>query len=266
MKKYLISDMDHTLLHEDGRLSKRTVDIVRNSPIELCLASARSIVSMKDFVQILHLTGPQVGLNGGIIFKLQNGVPQILAEYPFELDLAQRIKQFLQHNYPQVDFTWITRDHWYIPKMTTAMEEEMAYSGIHPVLNAELEQTAQPIELMFIIQEPEQFREVQSALRREFVNDGITIQSSGDGYLSLNAPGISKKKAVDYLISRGIKRSNLIGVGDDENDLPLLNGVGYSLAVNNARQSVKKVVDQVIASNDQDGIAKYLENTTSNSN
>ena len=51
----------------------------------------------------------------------------------------------------------------------------------------------------------------------------------------------------------------IAGVGDDQNDLPLLAAVGHPLAVNNAVDSVKEMADQIIPGNQEDGIAQYLQ-------
>lgn len=257
MFKYLISDMDHTLLQEDGQLDSATIQAVRQSPLQLCLASARNPYSMIDFTQQLRLTGPQLAMNGAIIFKVVDHQVQILEERMITKDTAGDIEERLGDRFPEVDFTWITRDHWYIPRMTPQMKVEMQYSGVQPVLGKHLADTASPCQIVLIIKDPERFMAVQSYLQSQFRNLGI--RSSGDGYLTINAAGASKGTLVDYLIRQGVQRSAIVGVGDDQNDLPLLQTVGYSLAVANAAPNVRQVVDQVIPSNQEDGIAKFIQ-------
>ena len=70
MVKYLITDMDHTLLQEDGELDDITIRTIRQSPIQVSLASARNPYSMIKYVQQLQLVGPHLAMNGAIIFQV----------------------------------------------------------------------------------------------------------------------------------------------------------------------------------------------------
>ncbi len=256
MLKYLISDMDHTLLHNDGRLDLPTISAVRQSSIKLCLASARNPYSMVEFINQLGLTGPQLAMNGAITFQVHAGKVQILRECAISRELARQLAIELQSLYPEIDFTWITRDHWYIPKMTPAMREEMKYLGVQPVIGRQLQDTAAPDQIVLIIKDQQLFSEVQHHLQQRFSD--LSIHSSGDGYLTINAAGVDKGNLVQYLIDHGVQRSEIAGVGDDQNDLPLLQVVGHSLAVANAIPEVKTQVTEVINSNEEDGIAQFL--------
>lgn len=261
MFKYLISDMDHTLLQENGQLDAVTIQAVHQSPLQLCLASARNPYSMIDFVQQLQLMGPQLAMNGAIIFKVVDHQVRVLEEQTIAQSVAGEIKEKLHDHFPEVDFTWITRDHWYIPRMTPQMQIEMQYSSVEPVLGKQLKDTASPCQIVLIIKDQERFTLVQQYLQAQFKR--LSIHNSGDGFLTINAAGVSKGNLVDYLLKQGVQRSAIIGVGDDQNDLPLLKTVGYSLAVANAAPNVRQVVDHVIPSNQDDGIAKFLQDFSS---
>ena len=49
------------------------------------------------------------------------------------------------------------------------------------------------------------------------------------------------------------------GFGDDVNDLDFLRVCGTKIAVENAVDNVKVIADDVCGSNDDDGVAKWLE-------
>ncbi|MBM6940409.1 HAD family hydrolase [Limosilactobacillus coleohominis] len=260
MVKYLITDMDHTLLQEDGELDDITIRTIRQSPIQVSLASARNPYSMIKYVQQLQLSGPHLAMNGSIIFQVTNDQIKLLQKKVINRRLSLMVQQFLNQNYPDIDFTWITADHWYIPKMTPEMKEEMQYSGVQPVIGQQLVNTAEPCQIVLIIKDQTRFQQVQAALRSKFGDHQLTVRSSGDGYLTINPCGVNKGTLVKYLINeKEISRSVIAGVGDDQNDLPLLAAVGHPLAVNNAVDSVKEMADQIIPGNQEDGIAQYLQ-------
>ena len=70
----------------------------------------------------------------------------------------------------------------------------------------------------------------------------------------------TKASAVEMLCRRcGIPAEHLIGFGDDLPDLDMLKLCGVGVAMGNAQQAVKDAADVVIGSNDEDGIADFLE-------
>ena len=56
-----------------------------------------------------------------------------------------------------------------------------------------------------------------------------------------------------------IPAADVIAVGDDNNDLPMLQHAGLGVAMGNARQTAKDVADRVIGRNDEDGLANFLD-------
>jgi len=66
------------------------------------------------------------------------------------------------------------------------------------------------------------------------------------------------KTLVEYI---GIDPSDVVAFGDDINDLGMLKSAGTAVAVSNAIDEVKVVADHITESNDQDGVAKFLERT-----
>jgi HAD superfamily hydrolase (TIGR01484 family) len=94
------------------------------------------------------------------------------------------------------------------------------------------------------------------------VLDGLVAatHSSGTGLIEAVAFGVSKATAVAELAARyGIGPRSVVAFGDMPNDLPLLSWAGTSCAVANAHPDVLAAADHVIGSNDDDGVAAYLE-------
>lgn len=49
------------------------------------------------------------------------------------------------------------------------------------------------------------------------------------------------------------------GIKIGNNDLDMFKVVGYSVAMENASENIKKVVDEITLSNDEDGVAIFLD-------
>lgn len=82
----------------------------------------------------------------------------------------------------------------------------------------------------------------------------------GIEYLDITTKGVSKKTGVEkWCEFLHLKPSEVVGFGDSDNDLEFLQTVGYRVVVSNATASVLAIADEVAASNDDDGVAHWLE-------
>ncbi|MCL2423231.1 MAG: HAD family hydrolase, partial [Micrococcales bacterium] len=93
------------------------------------------------------------------------------------------------------------------------------------------------------------------------VGDLATTSWSGPtGLAEIAAPGVTKAATLAaWTRTRQIAPQEVWAVGDAPNDLPMLAWAGRSFAVANAEASVLAVVDEVLASNADDGVATLLE-------
>ena len=70
----------------------------------------------------------------------------------------------------------------------------------------------------------------------------------------------NKGNAVKMLLEfLNISKEDTIAIGDDNNDISMFEQVGYRVAVDNAIDIVKERADEISLSNDEDGVAVYLE-------
>jgi hydroxymethylpyrimidine pyrophosphatase-like HAD family hydrolase len=84
--------------------------------------------------------------------------------------------------------------------------------------------------------------------------------SGGSRLLEATAAGVSKGTALAALAAqRGIAAADVAAFGDMINDLPMLAWAGTSYGMANAHPAVLAAVDQVIPSNDEDGVATVIE-------
>jgi hydroxymethylpyrimidine pyrophosphatase-like HAD family hydrolase len=84
--------------------------------------------------------------------------------------------------------------------------------------------------------------------------------SGGSRLLEATAAGVSKGTALAALAGQlGIPAADVAAFGDMVNDLPMLSWAGTSYGMANAHPAVLAAVDQVIPSNDEDGVAATIE-------
>lgn len=86
------------------------------------------------------------------------------------------------------------------------------------------------------------------------------VNYSGEAYVDITAKGVSKGSGIgQWCTITGIQPEEIIGFGDSENDEEFLKCVGYSVAMGNAIDSLKKVVNEVTDDCDHDGVANWIK-------
>lgn len=253
--KYLISDLDHTLLNEAGQLSAVTRQVIRQQPAwQVMLASARLPAQMVSLIDALDLTGPQVGLNGAIVFEVNGEQVRTLTTTPLAVPVAQELFD-LVHTQWGLPIQWLTASTFFATELTPQVQLEIDYTGVTVTYATQLP-PGPVLAFLLILPDRRTFNRIQAQLAARWPD--LTLADSGDGYLMITAPGVDKSQAARYLLAQGVAQADLYGVGDDLNDLPLLKAVGHPLAVANAQPAVRAYAGQILASNQADGVAHFL--------
>ena len=94
----------------------------------------------------------------------------------------------------------------------------------------------------------------------EKYNDLRVYSNSGETLFDIGPAEADKSKGVNELSELfGIPLSEIAAFGDDFNDIEMLKECGIGVAVANACAEAKSAADYVCASNDEDGVARWLE-------
>jgi len=86
------------------------------------------------------------------------------------------------------------------------------------------------------------------------------LTHAGLGFIELCPPGVTKATGLAVALERyGVHRRDVLVFGDMPNDLPMFGWVGRAVAVANAHPDVLAVADDLTGTNDEDGVADYLD-------
>ncbi len=78
--------------------------------------------------------------------------------------------------------------------------------------------------------------------------------------IEVNAAGVNKGTGLIKLGEMlGIRREEIMACGDGDNDIAMLREVGFGVAMENAEDNVKAVADYITGNNDENGVAKAIE-------
>ena len=91
--------------------------------------------------------------------------------------------------------------------------------------------------------------------------DGLLdIYKSAPYFLEIMPFGVSKGSMLPVLLDKlGVSREELIAFGDNYNDMTMIGYAGMGVAMGNAEPEVKKIANYVCETNDEDGVAKTIE-------
>ncbi|MFE0629505.1 HAD family hydrolase [Streptomyces sp. NPDC058864] len=259
--RLVATDLDGTLLRDDGTLSVRTLDALRTTAgagAEVVLVTARPPRYLDALAAATGLTGTAVCSNGAIVYDI--GSRTVTGSTPLALPVARRVAGALRDAAPGVGFAVETGHRLYrapeyghrlpedadaevpvrsLAELWTAPGPAVKLLAWSPVLDADaLLATA----------------EHAAGGRAQFTHSG------GHGLLEVSSLGVTKAAALAALCaSRGIPASQVVAFGDMPNDLPVLTWAGTACAVANAHPAVLAAVPHRTASNEDDGVARALE-------
>ena len=79
-------------------------------------------------------------------------------------------------------------------------------------------------------------------------------------YYFIGSKEVCKGNAIKHFCaSQNIDLKDTVAIGDDFNDISMFEVTGHSVAMGNALDEIKKYADEITLSNDEDGVAKFLE-------
>jgi Cof subfamily protein (haloacid dehalogenase superfamily) len=103
-------------------------------------------------------------------------------------------------------------------------------------------------------------RSLSAEFEGRIVQQSLYVPAYGVEVLEVFDPAVNKWEGVLHVARRhGIEPREIIAIGDDVNDLPMLQNAGLGVAMGNGRPEAKAVADLVIGTNADEGLAQFLE-------
>lgn len=275
--KLYISDLDGTLLNNKGTLSLYTrqalLRILREG-VHFTLASARSMIAMQAMLKGLPMKLPVVDFNGAFISDLRTG--KHLAIYPMDSEVALEIFEMANVNgiAPFVSTFNGKEDCLYYPEnMNRGMY--WYYRDRHTAGDPRLRKleeigqtfSEQVICLTLIDRQEKVFtlvKDIQSMFAGGVVINVMENQyARGWFWLTVHDRRATKDQAIMTLMEEyGYSRENLTVFGDNTNDIKMFQIAARAVAVENAVAELKEYATEIIQSNEEDGVVKYIMRDT----
>jgi Cof subfamily protein (haloacid dehalogenase superfamily) len=254
--RLVATDLDGTLLDDEGRLSDRTQDVLRRVQelgVRVVIVTARPLRWMDElWARIGGGRGVGIVSNGAITYDIasravlhQVGIPAVDG-----LPIADAIREAA----PGAAFAL---------ESLSGFRHEPAYVEMHPSppdvrvgpLPEIWDEPAVKILVQDLTLDPDDFR----ARVVDAVGERATPTWTTDHLMEISAAGVTKGGALAELCrGLGIPAEDVVAFGDMPNDLPMLTWAGTSYAVANAHHTVREAADHIAPANTEDGVATVL--------
>ena len=264
--KLIAVDMDGTLLTTDQRITERTETAIKramDAGIEFVLDTGRSNSECEAFYPQLPMHY-SVFANGAYILDFKTGENLISRTIPVE-DARKIYEIYARYN----AVIFIQGDHWVyacedFPVKCRRFPEYIA--GTAPIelpyrfvddqraFLAGREDDIEKFHVSFISHE-----EAEKAFE-ELSRLPYQVVWCGEYCVEVTHPEADKGRALGLLADRlGIKKEEVMAIGDSGNDALMLEYAGTSVVVANASPELKDCADMVVPSNNDDGVAAAIE-------
>lgn len=254
--------MDGTTLNSNHVMSQNTVTAINNfaaNDVRIVFATGRMESAVKTHLEKINTDGIAITHNGGLIKNLKTG--EVLSRKVVPPAVVKEVVSFSNTSESIIhintdDEVLILKDHELSKRYATEL-------GINLSLyKPEIEMEIDPISLL-LIGEKEKLSDYIDYMQHEYQGkfDHVFMPWIENKWmLQILAPNTSKGQAV-------IELSNLLGFnpgkevisfGDSYNDIEMIAGTYFGVAMNNACKELKDVANYVTKSNDLDGVAYVL--------
>ena len=255
-------DLDGTLLKKDGTVHPENGAMIREAQRRgaLCvIATGRATGNALAKVRQAGLVCPVSAMNGT---QLTDEEGRVLASHPMSAEAAAAVERVLASD--RADYVLMGEK-----RICTSREDfyhhseleygpEMRKKGCVFLWGKEklrLEAEKGPVYKYYVchMEDPERLLERVGAV------EGLTLTRSGRDNLEIMTAGRDKGTGIGELAAlRGIGREEIMAVGDEMNDLPMIRYAGFGVAMGNADDKVKAAAAFVTASNEEAGVARAI--------
>jgi Cof subfamily protein (haloacid dehalogenase superfamily) len=255
----VLADVDGTLVTEEKVLTTRAQNAVRqlrDAGIRFAITSGRPPRGMAMLFDPLALDTPIAGFNGGLFVQRdltileQKTVPAEVARQAIDLIRAQGLDAWVYRGndwlITKADAPHVAREAWTVKFEPTIVAD----------VGKELDQIAK---IVGVSDDHDKVQRCEAAAQTSF-GSRATAARSQPYYLDITNKDANKGAVAAYLSDHlKVPLEEIATIGDQPNDVLMFKRSGFSIAMGNASDDVKKQADAVTDSYNDEGFAKAME-------
>ncbi len=260
--KAVAVDMDGTFENDDKQFDHERFEQVltklREHHVHFIVSSGRPLSRLRqDFYDFLDRI--DIVADNGSILTQDN---KIIARHVFTYKTGIKLINFIQVNYPEIKIAASGLERSYINKKApTQFKSLMHFFYPDAVEMANLLEipTSDSLTKLTLSCSAELAIEIEKKFNASNA-ERIHCTSSGFNNIDVMPNGINKGQGIKYFLRYfNVKPEELIAFGDGMNDQEMIELAGYSYAMKNADERMKKIAKYEAPSNNDMGVLQVLE-------
>ncbi|URZ03592.1 Cof-type HAD-IIB family hydrolase [Clostridium felsineum] len=265
--KLICIDMDGTLLNSKRRISYETKEAIREAHlkgIDIVITTGRIYSNAAFYSELIGVKSPVIASNGAIIRGKND---KIIYEKAISVDILLRITEIC--NKLQGRLAFHTKDSaicgskiaylvmcFVFFKSVMKGDSKIKYINNYNRYLESFGKDDKIIKCEIVDISANKIAALKEELKKI---DDIELVCSSRYNIEITAKSASKGNAIKILSQQyGVKREEIIAIGDSENDLSMIEYGGVGVAMGNGVEKVKKIADYITDTNDNDGVAKVI--------
>jgi Cof subfamily protein (haloacid dehalogenase superfamily) len=266
-------DLDGTLLDGRGNVSPRTKSAVHgalDTGLLVCFATGRNWTESQSILDTVAHHATAVFVSGAMVIDTKQEIT--LHRTMMAPELARevcRVLEELGHSALALQDTHKTGGVDYFatggraPNEAERIWREVTQTVVHEVPS--LAEWAHEHTIRVGIVAPpaevaQAVAQLNDRLGDRIVSHSIHVPAYGVDVMEVFDPAVNKWEGILHVAKlHNVLPEEIVAIGDDVNDLPMLKHAGLSIAMGNAKPQVKAIAHRVIGRNDEDGLAIFLE-------
>ena len=266
--RLLAINIDGTLLQSNGRLHKSTkeaIEYVQQKGIYVTLVTARTFLSAKKVAKALKLPSLLVAHSGAYI---ANSEDKPIFVRRIQENITYDIVRFLEGFSCQIrlvdeKFSLANRsklNHNMLAKTVFSSGDPIFYSQqfVESLSDTILDDPVNPPKIEVYFEDADDTVDAVTAIKGMF--NEIDILHLNKLRIDILPTGVSKLNGLLYLGDYlRISKSEMVVIGDEIDDLEMIEAVGLGVAMGNAPIEVKKAADWITRSNNQQGVSYMVK-------
>lgn len=262
MYRLFVTDADGSLFNSNSEISDKNKEAIKeviSRGVIFTIATGRMFSSILPYAYAININAPVISYNGALIKDIYT--KKVYYYNPIQTEDAifaiRSLKESGYHINLYID------DELYVEEITDRVEWYLSFNNVTVNAVGDLEEflkrTGSVTAKIYALNDMKNPISIDTKVYDE-ISKKLTISTSGGGHLEINAKGVSKGNALKTLANMySIKREQVVAIGDNLNDLSMIEYAGLGIAMGNAPDIVKIKADYTTLSNDEDGVAHVID-------
>lgn len=264
----LVLDIDGTIAGESNDIRQPVLCAIaaaQSRGVQVAIATGRMYRSALRFHQEVGSTLPLLAYQGAWI--QDPATEQLHRHWPVSKQTAIGLLDYFEQ--PELrsllSVHFYINDQLYVRELTPETQIYSQRSGIEPIavgdLRTVLTTTDEPTKVLALSDDTDVIDQLLGRLRQQYTPAELYLTKSVATFFEATNPFVNKGNGVRYLAEEllGIGAANVMAIGDNFNDVEMLEYAGIGVAMGNAPAGVKAVAQWVAPSVEQDGAAAAIE-------